>query len=103
MKVKVTAVPINVGNLSAVAIVLETEDTAPPSATVAPVAARSVVVRTVTPVADAAMGPPMVAPIRVSVIAPAATSAVVATMYAGAVPEVLVAKLAPVAPMVPLM
>ncbi len=59
-------------------------------------------VRTVTPVADAAMGPPMVAPIRVSVIAPAATSAVVATMYGG-VPEVLVAKLAPVALIIPLM
>ena len=103
VKVTVTAFPVSVGTLSAAAIVLETEDTAPPSETVGPVAGRSDVLCTVTPMDDAGMGPPMVAPVRVSVMAPAGTSAVVATMYAGAVPEVVVAKLAPVAPMVPLM
>ena len=104
VKVTVTAFPVSVGTLSAAEIVLETEDTAPPSATVGPqAAAASRVVETVTPMVDAGMGPPMVAPVRVSVMAPASTCAVVATMYAGAVPEVVVAKLAPVAPMVPLM
>ena len=45
----------------------------------------------------------MVAPVSVSVLAPAATSAVAATMYWGEVPVVVVAKLVPLAPMLPLM
>jgi len=105
VKVTVTAFPVNVGILSAVAIVLDTEDTDPPNASGATIVVllRSFVVDTHTPLHPARTGPPMVAPVRVSVMAPAATSAVVATMYAGAVPEVVVAKLVPVAPMVPLM
>ena len=103
VNVTVTDFPARPGILSAAAIAKATLVTMPPSDTVAPVAAMSVVVETETPVAEPAMGPPMVAPVSVSVIAPAATSAVAATMYWGEVPVVVVAKLVPLAPMVPLM
>ena len=103
MNVTVTAFPARPGILSAAAIAKATLVTMPPSDTVGPVAAMSVVVATETPVAEPAMGPPMVAPVSVSVIAPAATSAVAVTMYVDAVPAVVVAKLVPTTPIVPLM
>ena len=63
VKATVTDLPIAKGMRSAVAMVKVTQETAPPSATVAAVAGKSVVVDIVTPQVVAAMGPPMVAPV----------------------------------------
>ena len=97
----VTCFPVEKGILSTGAIYMLTLVTNPPSMGVPPVAPKSRVVETVKPVPEAAMGPPIVAPVRVSVCAPAGIAEVVATTYWGAVPEVVVAKPVPAAPMVP--
>ena len=103
VKLMVTGLLLEPCTRSAAAMVKVTPVTWPPRAGYPQVPARWTVVLTLIPLGEAGMGPPIVAPLSVSVIAPAATSAVALTMYWGAVPEVVVAKPAPEAPMVPKM